>query len=315
MTGKDTDRGFRNFSIIPLILEEMRCHQWIKNLFIFAAPVFAKQITDSTKAILAGEAFLSFCLGASSIYILNDLIDLKQDRLHPRKCRRPLASGRLSPGIGVGLTLVLGGGSLGLAFGALPLPAGIILLLYLVQNLLYSFYIKHMVILDVMFIALGFLLRVLMGAVATHVAPSYWLLLCTVNVSLFLGFTKRRAELEVLEQEAKNHRKVLEHYSHAFLDQMVAIVTGTTLVCYILYTVDERTEAVFGTRYLIATVPFVLYGIFRYLYLGYHVNEGGSPTRAILKDIPFLVNMFLWMLSCLVIIYFGSHLARLFPWE
>ena len=293
----------------------MRCHQWVKNGFILAAPVFAKQITVPDKAVATAVAVFVFCLGASAVYLLNDLVDLERDRLHPLKKSRPLASGRMTRREAWVLMVILALGSLVVSVLALPFSAVLVLVAYLVSSALYSLLFKHLVILDVMFIAVGFLLRVLMGSFATSVPPSHWLLLCTLNLSLFLGFTKRRAELVALEDAAQNHREVLEHYSLSFLDQMIAIVTGATLVCYILYTVDARTAEVFGTHYLVATVPFVLYGVFRYLYLSYHRSEGGSPTRAILTDRPFQVNLLLWGITCVIIIYWGPDLAARMPWR
>ena len=296
------------------LIEAMRCHQWVKNGFVFAAPVFARRIFVPEGALATVLAFIAFCLGASAIYILNDLIDLRRDRMHPLKKSRPISSGRVSSQEAVCLALALAAGALTLSVLTLPLSACIILIAYLLANVLYTTVLKHLVILDVMFIAVGFLLRVLMGACAASAPPSHWLLLCTLNVSLFLGFTKRRAELVAMEERATDHREVLEHYSHAFLDQMIAIVTGATLVCYILYTVDARTVEVFHTRALVATVPFVLYGVFRYLYLSYHRSEGGSPTRAMLKDRPFQINMVCWGLTCLAIIYWGQEIATWSPW-
>ena len=168
--------------------------------------------------------------------------------------------------------------------------------------------LKFVVILDVGFIALGFILRILAGAAATATEPSFWLLLCTLNVSLFLGFAKRRAEVITLGHEKEAHREVLAHYSEGFLDQMISIVTTATLVCYILYTMDANTVEYFGTRGLVLTIPFVMYGIFRYLYMTYHLQEGGSPTKAVLMDPMFLINNALWGAACVAIIYWGDEL-------
>lgn len=304
----------KNREKVRAAIEALRLHQWIKNGFVLAAPAFAKQLTIPKQAVAAALAFTVFCLASSAVYLLNDLVDLRRDLLHPLKKNRPVASGRLPRGAALALAAGLAIAAFTIAGLTLPLAALAVLTAYVITNVLYTFLFKHVVILDVMFIALGFLLRVMMGACATTVLPSYWLLLCTVNVSLFLGFTKRRAELIALESNAQAHREVLEHYSHGFLDQMIAIVTGATLVCYILYTVDARTVETFGTRYLVATVPFVLYGGFRYLYLSYHKSGGGNPAKAILTDTPFLVNLFLWALACLAIIYWGAELESRMPW-
>lgn len=302
-------------SKLRALVEALRIHQWIKNGFIFAAPVFGRKIADPTVAGRTVAAFLVFSLAASAVYVLNDLIDHERDRAHPKKRRRPIASGRVTRSEAMVLVAILVFAATILSFALLPPVATALIGVYLVANALYTFRLKHVVILDVMFIAVGFLIRVLTGAAAAQVAPSHWLLLCTLTVSLFLGFTKRRAEIVAMNDNARDHRRVLDHYSIAFLDQMIAIVTGATLVCYILYTVDARTVAEFGSPYLVATVPFVLYGVFRYLYLGYHRDEGGNPTRAILTDWPFLVNLALWGLACLAVIYYGDALAAHFPWE
>ncbi len=295
----------------PLI-DGMRCHQWLKNLFVFAAPVFGQQLLIAEKFLIVCIAFIAMCMASSAAYLFNDLKDLEYDRVHPKKRERPLASGRLRARTAIVALIALAALSLLLAFSFMPMAAGITLLSYLILNILYSLWIKYIVILDVMFIASCFVLRILLGAFAISVAPSYWLLLCTINVALFLGFAKRRAELVTLEDDATNHRRVMEHYSLAFVDQMIAIVTGATLVCYILYTVDARTVQVFGTHMLVLTVPFVMYGLFRYLYLLYQRQEGGSPTEAILLDKAFLLNITLWGVLCVTIIYGNSWIRDVF---
>ena len=218
------------------------------------------------------------------------------------KRNRPVASGRLSESRALAAALALAAAALALGFAIAP-AAGVTLAAYLALTAVYSAVAKHMVILDVMILAAGFVLRVLLGAFAVDVPASYWLLLCTFTVALFLGFGKRRAELLTLESTAANHRPVLEHYSPVFLDQMIAIVTSATLVCYILYTVDRRTAEVFHTHLLVLTVPFVLYGLFRYLYLLYHRQRGDSPTTTILLDPAFLLNAILWAGACVAVIY------------
>lgn len=296
---------------MPNSLELMRPHQWIKNGFVFAAPLFAKKLGDPSQLGLALIAFACFCLTSSAVYVMNDLIDLERDRAHPRKRNRVLASGRLSARYAGALMAVLLAVSLGVSLAFVsPLATGV-LALYAGGNVLYSLVLKHVVILDVGFIAFGFILRVLAGAAATGAAASHWLLLCTFNVSLFLGFAKRRAELA--GHGGGDHREVLSRYSEGFLDQMIAVVTSATLVCYILYTVDDRTAEIFGHRGLVVTVPFVMYGIFRYLYLTYHEKEGESPARTILMDPLFLLNNVAWAASCVAIIYWGSRFAEWIP--
>lgn len=290
-------------------IEVLRPHQWIKNLLVFAAPVFGRQLFIPEQFLAACIAFAAMCLVASAVYTFNDIRDIDADRLHPLKRNRPVASGRISTPAARALMLVLAVSGVTIGF-LVSRPAGYTLCAYILLNVLYSLRVKHIVILDVMFIALGFALRVLLGAFAVHVQPSYWLFLCTINVSLFLGFGKRRAEVVSLAEAAAGHRRVLEHYSPAFLDQMIAIVTSATLVCYILYTVDRRTVEVFDTHLLVLTVPFVLYGLFRYLYLLYHRKQGDSPTTTILLDWAFLLNAALWAATCIAVIYAHETLEK-----
>jgi 4-hydroxybenzoate polyprenyltransferase len=297
------------------VVEAMRPHQWVKNVFVFAAPFFGKELTHLPTALHAIEAFAAFCLASSAVYVLNDLADVERDRLHPVKRDRPFASGRLSTTAGGVLCAVLIAGAVVLCLLMQNVWAAVVLAIYVAANLLYSTMLKQVVILDVMFIAAGFLLRVLMGAYATAVRPSHWLLLCTLTLSLFLGFTKRRAELVTLGKNGSEQRQVLQHYNVAFLDQMIAVVTGATVVCYIMYAVDERTMEMFGTRYLLGTVPFVLYGIFRYLYLNHNFNEGENPSKTIIRDRPFQINLVLWGLVWLFVMYLGPKMSGWMPWN
>lgn len=287
----------------------MRPHQWVKNLLVFAALVFGQQLFVPEQILRASGAFVAMCLAASATYLYNDLRDRESDRQHPLKRNRPIASGRLGAGPAFAAMAVLAVCAIGLAFVVGP-AAGATVAAYLALTAVYTATAKHVVILDVMVLAAGFVLRVLLGAFAVDVPASYWLLLCTFTVALFLGFGKRRAELLTLESSAANHRPVLDHYSPAFLDQMIAIVTSATLVCYILYTVDDRTVDTFETHLLVLTVPFVLYGLFRYLYLLYQRERGGSPTTAILFDPAFLFNGLLWAAACVAVIYGGETLER-----
>lgn len=287
---------------VRVLIEAMRPDQWVKNLPVFAGLVFGRQLFIGDQVLYAGGAFVAMCLAASATYLFNDLLDRDADRQHPLKRNRAIASGRLSESRARASMVGFAGAAVGIALGVSPAAAAVIAA-YLVLTAVYSMYAKHHVILDVMFIATGFVLRVMLGAYAVGVPASYWLLLCTFTVALFLGFGKRRAELLMLESTAATHRPVLEHYSPVFLDQMIAIVTSATLVCYILYTVDTRTAEVFHTRLLVLTVPFVLYGLFRYLYLLYHRQRGDSPTTTILLDPAFLLNAVLWGGACIAVIY------------
>lgn len=298
---------------IHLTWKLMRPHQWIKNIFVFSAPLFAKELDHAETFTTTLIVFFCFCLISSAVYVVNDIADLQRDRAHPLKRRRPLAAGQL--GVGYAIVLLTGLTVVSLAvcaFAVSPAVAGI-LALYAAMNVAYSFALKYVVIVDVMMIAAGFILRIVAGAIAADTIASYWLLLCTLNVALFLGFTKRRAEIMNLGDDAQDHREVLAQYSEGFLDQMISVVTSATLVCYILYTVDERTADMFGHRGLVITVPFVMYGIFRYLYLTYHHRAGDSPTRTILMDPLFLINNVCWAIVCVLIIYRGDSLSSWLP--
>ena len=281
---------------------EMRPKQWVKNLTVFAPLLFSHNLFTRVEQIHAFVAFALFCLMSSSIYLLNDINDREQDRLHPQKCYRPLASGQLSIGIAFG---VLGGLALtAVVIGTALSPLFVLVMVaYWLLNMLYSLWLKHQVILDVFTVAAGFVLRVVGGAVAIDVDISDWLLLCTSLLALFLGFSKRRHELLLLREEAGAHRRVLGEYDPHFLDMMIGVVTAATVMCYALYTVSEETVRKFHTRGLLLTLPFVLYGIFRYLYLVYHKDLGGDPTQVLLHDRPLIVNLALWVLTTAVILY------------
>jgi 4-hydroxybenzoate polyprenyltransferase len=247
-------------------------------------------------------SFILFCLVSSSVYLLNDIQDRSQDRLHPTKRLRPLAAGELNLGIALGamvtfLLIALAGGML------LSKTLALVLLSYWLINLLYSTWLKHQVLLDVLALASGFVLRVVGGAVAISVEISHWLLLCTLLLALFLSFSKRRHELVRLGRGAEAHRQVLGEYNPHFLDMMIGIVTASTVMSYALYTVSEETVQRFHTRGLLLTFPFVLYGIFRYLYLVYQENQGGDPTQSLLTDRPLVINLCLWALTAGVIVY------------
>ncbi len=280
----------------------MRIQQWIKNLFIFAALIFSARLFDLQDLLITLRGFLLFSLAASGIYIFNDIADLERDKLHPIKSQRPLPSGKLPVSVAAMSAAFLIGGSIMAAFFQ-NLGFGITLLLYAVLNVAYSLKIKDIVILDVMTISAGFVLRVIGGALLINVGASEWLIICTVLLSLFLGFSKRRHEITILESQAHTHRAVLEHYSPYFLDQMIGIVTASTVMSYALYTISEETVRKFGTSHLIYTVPFVLYGIFRYLYLVHKKIEGGNPTKAAVTDRPLLINIILWIVAASLIIY------------
>lgn len=280
----------------------MRLQQWIKNLFIFAGIVFSGHLFRFDDFILTLNGFLFFSLVASGVYFFNDITDLEHDKLHPNKSHRPLPSGKLSVTTAYFVSIILSIVGLGGGF-ILRYEFGLILLTYLLLNIAYSIKLKEVVILDAMAIAAGFVLRVLGGAVLINVPASEWLIICTVLLSLFLGFSKRRHELTLLENQANSHRSVLQYYSPYLLDQLIGIVTASTVMSYALYTISEETVRKFGTTHLIYTVPFVLYGIFRYLYLIHRREQGGNPTKLVLTDIPLLINISLWILTASIIIY------------
>jgi 4-hydroxybenzoate polyprenyltransferase len=279
----------------------MRPHQWVKNFFVLAPLVFARALENTELVPRAGAAFLAFCALASAVYLMNDVRDRDKDRLHPIKKNRPIAAGKLSPSTALTAALVLA--LLALGLGAwLGLKFLVYLLTYLVLNVGYTLVLKHVVILDVMSVAGCYLLRVLAGAAAIDVAVSDWLLLCTASLALFLVFSKRRHELILLSGSAQSSRAVLSHYSPQFLDQMTNVVTASTLITYVLYTRDGETVEKFGTH-LILTIPFVLYGIFRYLYLVYQKTGERNPTEALLLDRPFLINLGMWAATVLLVLY------------
>jgi 4-hydroxybenzoate polyprenyltransferase len=291
-----------NRGIIANLWLAMRPKQWVKNLTVFAPLLFAQQLGDLTAVGVVLLAFASFCLISSSIYLFNDIQDREHDRLHPQKRHRPLASGQLSVGAALGAMGVFALGAVATAVLLNPFFV-LIVAAYWFLNVLYAVWLKHQVILDVFTVAAGFVLRVVGGAVAINVAMSDWLLICTSLLALFLGFSKRRHELLLLKEGAGAHRQVLGDYDPQFLDMMIGVVTAATVMSYALYTVSEETVQKFHTRGLLATSPFVLYGIFRYLYLVYHKDLGGDPTHIFLTDRPLLVNLLLWVVTIITILY------------
>ena len=287
--------------ILPLV-RSLRPLQWAKNLFVLAPLVFGRLLGDPQAVGRALLALAAFCAASSAVYLFNDLRDREEDRRHPLKRLRPLAAGTLPVPVAVAAMLLLAGGAMAAAWWLGPGTAAV-LGAYLAMNLLYTVWLKHMVILDVMVIAFGFVLRVLGGAAAARVDVSRWLFLCTIFISLFLAFSKRRHEITLLAGEATGQRRVLHHYSPAFLDQMINVVTASSVVAYALYVVSPDTVAKYHTQHLVYTIPMVLYGIFRYLYLMYQRPGEKNPTEAILSDPPFLINLALWGLAVVWIVY------------
>ncbi|TGL56655.1 decaprenyl-phosphate phosphoribosyltransferase [Leptospira ognonensis] len=288
--------------MILLYLKLMRLPQWIKNLILFAGLIFSKRIFDVPSLLRVTMAFVLFSLVASSQYVFNDFLDREEDAKHPEKKHRPLASGALD----AGLALVITGAILPFALiGAFLLskPFFFLTLFYLAFNLVYSKILKHIVILDVMSISIGFVLRAIAGAIVIEVEFSHWLLLCTFMLALFWGFSKRRGEISILKSDAGKHRKILEEYSIEFLDLMMGVVATLTLVSYVMYTVSPSTAKSLGTENMVYTVPIVVYAIFRSLYIIYIKNMGHDPTRAILTDRAVLVSGLLWLLLVLFLMF------------
>ena len=284
------------------ILRSMRPAQWTKNLFVFAALIFAQKFFSVPLLFKSLAAFLVFCLISGGLYIFNDLRDREEDRAHPKKSQRPIARGEVSSSEALAAFLVLVGGSLAAAF-FLNRNFFITVLVYVVLQLAYSLKLKQVVILDIFVIAAGFVIRVVAGGLVIAVPISSWLLICTTLLALFLAMSKRRHELVLLEEKAVDHRPILKEYSAYLLDQMIAVVTASTLIAYCLYTISPETVAKFGTEHLVWTSAFVLYGIFRYLYLVHQKGKGGSPEELVLQDKPLLLNVVLWIGAVILIIY------------
>lgn len=282
----------------------LRPSQWLKNTFVFAPLIFSKHLFDETYVTAALIAFVAFSLVSSAVYIINDIVDREADKLHPIKKERPIASGKISSVSGIGIAVIIF--SIGLYLSQiLPLFFTGILLSYFILQLLYSFRLKHVVILDIFVIAAGFMLRVFSGAVAIDVVISHWIVICTLFLSLFLAASKRRSELVLINtNNIETKRKVLNEYDVNFLNLVLVITATGMAISYSLYTMAERTIATFGTEYLIFTTVFVLFGIFRYLFLVINKGLGENPNAIIVHDGPMAVNIVLYLLSVLFIIYF-----------
>ncbi len=280
----------------------LRPYQWSKNLLLFAALIFSKRFLHPIDLLQTCLAFLFFCLTSGWVYVVNDVRDREADRQHPIKRLRPLASGDLKPVpalILASLLLVLG---IVCSVQISPLLS-LALVLYALMNLAYTFGLKNIVILDIVLIAVGFVLRAVAGAWAIAVPISHWLLVCTFFLALFLVTGKRRNELVRLGDKATGHRPILHEYNEAILDQMIGVVTAAAIIAYALYTVDGETVDKFGTDNLIYTIPFVVYGIFRYFYLIYKQQLGGAPEKILIHDVHILATVFLWLGMVIFILY------------
>ena len=284
------------------LIVSVRPGEWTKNLFVFAALLFGQRLTDPASIGRATTAFAIFCSLAGVVYLVNDVVDRDSDRQHPRKSARPIASGALSVSAALSFAAVLGTSALAAAWW-MGRDFGLVATSYVLLLVLYSGPLKHIVIIDVLTIAIGFVLRVVAGAVAVGVPISQWLLICTILLALFLGLSKRRHEIVLLADGATGHRRIVQEYSPYLLDQMIGVVTASTLMAYILYATSHETAEKFGTSLLGLTIPFPLYGIFRYLYLVHHKEGGGSPAELLLNDRPLLACVALWVIAVVVIVY------------
>lgn len=283
----------------------MRPTQWIKNGFVFMPLIFSARLTFADDIIRSVAMCLAFCLASSATYILNDYADMDQDRVHPLKRNRPLARGDVRPSTALLVMVGLLAGAFGvLAFVGAAWLCYAFLCGYLVLQVVYSYVLKNVVILDVLTIATGFLLRVLGGAAAIDVAVSSWLLLCTFSLAILLALGKRRHEIVILNHNAANHRPVLENYNVSLLDQLLQVVTTSTFIFYCLYSVRGNPAAGLAAEKMMFTIPLVTYGIFRYMYLIYHKKDGGSPTAMLLTDPPLMACTITWLAACTGIIYF-----------
>jgi len=285
------------------VIKSLRPKQWTKNVIVFAGLFFAEDMFDVQKMVPALFAFIFFCMVSSGGYLINDVIDQPKDVLHPKKKFRPIAAGivpiplAMTLGVLMLVTGVVAGFFINHAFGVL-------VAFYCLLTLSYSIYLKRIIILDVLIIASGFVFRAIGGTLAINEVISSWLIICTIFLSLFLALTKRRSEFIALGEQAASVRKTLAMYSSQFLDQMITTATAACLISYALYTLDAGTVAKFGTRNLAFTLPFVIYGLFRYLFLVHHHNAGESPETALLQDRPILLCVLLYVLTVAGIIYF-----------
>jgi 4-hydroxybenzoate polyprenyltransferase len=300
--GHDGVRTSGHHSTAVNLLISLRPSQWTKNLLVFAPLIFAVKLFDFTAVARAAGAFVIFCALSGVVYLFNDVMDRDNDRRHPLKRHRPIAAGTVPVPMALGSAALIGASGLAAAF-FLEWRFGAVAAAYLALQSLYSGPLKHIVIVDVLTLAIGFVLRAVAGAVAIGVSISHWLFVCTILLALFIVLAKRRHELVLLADGAISHRPILGEYSAYLLDQMIAVVTASTLIAYIFYTISPETEQKFGTTWLDLTIPFPLYGIFRYLFLVHRREGGGSPSDLLLTDRPLLTCVTLWVVAVVLIIY------------
>jgi len=281
----------------------LRIPQWIKNLFVFVPLMFSLHLFEVSYFTTTLKAFVIFCLASSFIYIINDIIDIEADAAHPKKKFRPLPSGKISKESAWIVSVLIFVILIVLSFIS-PIEFIYFLAGFIVLNITYSIYFKHIVILDIFSIAAGFTIRVLAGAAIINVPVSSWLILTTMFISLFLGVMKRHSELEqITESETTSTRKVLAEYSLTFTNQMATVAAAGVIICYALYTVSQRTVSVFGTENLIYSTPFVVFGIFRFMYLEYLNQKGENTTQIMLTDVPMIITVILYITTTVLIVY------------
>lgn len=296
----------KSLSDILLYLSILRPYQWVKNLLVFSGLIFSNSLFKDSNVRTSLFAFGIFCIASSGIYILNDIRDIKFDKEHPVKKNRPIASGKVSKGSAGILMFILLPAALLFSY-LLDKNFFLIISAYIILNIGYSFGLKNVVILDAFIVSLGFLLRAFGGCIVINVDVTPWLFICTLSLALLISFGKRRNESKILKTEAKNHRETLQFYNVQLLDIILTICSATAIGTYSLYTMAEETVLRFGSQRLIVTTPFVMYGVFRYLYLIYTQDKGGDPTTLLVHDLPTIINGLLWILSVAYIIY-GSRL-------
>ena len=287
------------------VVRLMRPHQWTKNVIVFVGVVFGGRAADAGDLVNAVVAFLLFCLLSGCVYILNDIVDIESDRKHPRKSKRPLAAGEISVGASFVIFLAGSAVALFLSYWFLGLYFGLTASAYYLLNLSYTFFLKNYVIVDCVSIAGGFVLRAVAGIYAFvpgGVEISLWLLICTFFLALFLAFAKRRAEVTD-ETVSSEHRKTLAKYTPKFLDEMIAVVTASTVMSYSIYTIWPETIAKLGTKRMAFTIPFVVYGVFRYLYLIHRKRGGASPALLLVRDKPMLLGVVLYGATVVLLLY------------
>lgn len=283
--------------MLKSLLVSLRPKQWTKNLVVFAGIIFSRNITNVGMQLKVWATFAAFCAAVGAGYLVNDLLDRKADRVHPDKRARPIASGRLSPGVALSAAVLLAVTALAGSLVVDPVLTAFIAA-YMVLQLAYTLVLKHLVIIDVLAISAGFVIRAAAGAAVIHVSISPWLVICAMLLALFLSLSKRRAELVLMEDDAASHRRILEHYSIELVDQMTSVTASATLVSYAIYSFTAYEDSA-----MMLTIPFVLFGIFRYLYLVHHHLRGGSPEQVLLTDLPTLLNVFVWALTAAAVLH------------